>query len=250
MSNAVQKIEDAQTPAVSESAAIIQVIERAASNPDVDVDKMDRLLQMQERIMDRNAKQAFSAAMVDAQTEIHPVVANANNSQTKSRYATFDALDAIVRPIYTKHGFAPSFGTADSPKENHVRVTCDLLHRDGHEKHYYFDMPADGKGAKGGDVMTKTHAAASAMSYGQRYLLKGMFNIVIKGEDDDGNKAGAATLNEGQLQTLRERMDEVGADIPAFCKYMGVEKIADISQCDLAKAHQALNAKGSKNASS
>jgi hypothetical protein len=31
-------------------------------------------------------------------------------------------------------------------------------------------MPGDGKGAKGGDVMTKTHATGAALSYGQRYL--------------------------------------------------------------------------------
>ena len=46
------------------------------------------------------------------------------------------------------------------------------------------------KGAKGGDVMTKTHAAGSALTYGQRYLLKMIFNIAI-GSDDDGNAASS-----------------------------------------------------------
>ena len=36
--------------------------------------------------------------------------------------------------------------------------------------------------------MTKTHAAGSALTYGQRYLLKMIFNIAI-GSDDDGNAA-------------------------------------------------------------
>ncbi len=48
-------------------------------------------------------------------------------------------------------------------------------------------MPADGKGAKGGDVMTKTHAVGAAKSYGKRYLLKDIFNIAIGEEDTDGN---------------------------------------------------------------
>jgi hypothetical protein len=48
-------------------------------------------------------------------------------------------------------------------------------------------MPSDGKGAKGGDVMTKTHATGAAMSYGARYLLKFIFNIAVGEEDSDGN---------------------------------------------------------------
>ena len=51
-------------------------------------------------------------------------------------------------------------------------------------------MPADGKGAQGRDVMTRTHATGSAVSYGRRYLLLMIFNIAVGGEDDDGNAAG------------------------------------------------------------
>jgi hypothetical protein len=61
-------------------------------------------------------------------------------------------------------------------------------------------MPSDGKGAKGGDVMTKTHATGAAESYGMRYLLKMIFNIAIGEEDNDGNKFSA----------LGERLDWVG----------------------------------------
>jgi hypothetical protein len=50
-------------------------------------------------------------------------------------------------------------------------------------------MPIDTKGARGGDVMTRTHATGSAYTYGKRYLLIGMFNLAI-GDDDDGNTAG------------------------------------------------------------
>jgi hypothetical protein len=50
-------------------------------------------------------------------------------------------------------------------------------------------MPVDGKGARGGDVMTKTHAMGSGISYGMRYLLRMIFNLAID-QDDDGNAAG------------------------------------------------------------
>jgi hypothetical protein len=48
-------------------------------------------------------------------------------------------------------------------------------------------MPSDGKGAKGGDVMTKTHATGAASQYGMRYLLKMIFNVAIGEDDNDGN---------------------------------------------------------------
>ena len=59
-------------------------------------------------------------------------------------------------------------------------------------------MPADGKGAKGGDVMTKTHASGAAISYGSRYLLKAIFNLAIGEEDADGNASHGQTMPEGQ----------------------------------------------------
>jgi len=44
----LQAVPANSAPAHADSTAIIQVIERAALNPDVDIDKMERLLQMQE----------------------------------------------------------------------------------------------------------------------------------------------------------------------------------------------------------
>jgi hypothetical protein len=69
-------------------------------------------------------------------------------------------------------------------------------------------MPADGKGAKGGDVMTKTHATGAAVSYGQRYLLKMIFNLAVGEVDDDGNGASGQTMPEVELCN---RLDKIEA---------------------------------------
>ncbi|TAL82036.1 MAG: single-stranded DNA-binding protein [Candidimonas sp.] len=175
--------------AQSDSSALLSVIERIALNPDVDITKLEKMLDMQERIFNRNAEQAFNAAMAIAQSEMGPVSTDAENPQTKSKYASYAAIDRAIRPIYTKHGFALSYDTEDGAPEGHIRVVCLVSHRDGHCRKYKADMPADGLGAKGGAVMTKTHAAGSAMSYGQRYLLKLIFNVAIGEGDDDGNGA-------------------------------------------------------------
>ncbi len=171
---------------VSESTSIMQVIERAAANPDVDVDKLERLLAVRERIVAKQDETAFNDAMTMAQAEMTRISADARNPQTSSKYASYAQLDRALRPIYTKHGFSLSFGTADSPKPDHVRITC-LVAKSGYSRDYQIDMPSDGKGARGGDVMTKTHATGAATSYGARYLLKLIFNVAVGEDDTDGN---------------------------------------------------------------
>lgn len=188
--NAVVK-QEVQAPA--ESSALISMIERAARDPAVDIDKMERLVAMQERALARSSEQAFNDAMAKAQSEMRRVATDSANKQTQSKYASYAALDRAMRPIYTKHSFALSFGTEEGGPADYVRVTCHVSNS-GYTRKYQIDMPADGKGAKGGDVMTKTHAVGSAMSYGQRYLLKMIFNIAI-GVDDDGNEASGARQN-------------------------------------------------------
>ena len=188
--NAVVEMSDQPPVPRPESGTLLQIISRAASDPSVDIEKMERLMQMHERIVAKQAETAFNAAMTDAQSEMGRISADAVNPQTRSNYASYAQLDRHLRPIYTKHGFALSFDEGESPKPEHVRVICHVSHCAGHSRTYHKDMPADGKGAKGGDVMTKTHAAASAMSYGMRYLVKGIFNVAVGEDDDDGNAAG------------------------------------------------------------
>ena len=168
----------------------ISLFERLARDPSASVEKIERLMALWERGEAKTAEAAFNVAMSSAQSEMRPVAADASNPQTRSRYASYEALDRVLRPIYTTHGFGLSFDTGDAPVSEWVRVLCYVTHASGHARTYHADMPADGKGAKGGDVMTKTHAVGSAMSYGMRYLLKMIFNVAVGDEDDDGNAAG------------------------------------------------------------
>jgi hypothetical protein len=175
--------------------AFLQMIERAARDPSIDIDKLDRLLLMRERENARVAEQTFNAAMAAAQAEMEPIRFDSSNDQTRSRYASYAALDRTVRPIYTRHGFALSFNTADAVLSEQARIVCDVCHVGGHTRRYHVDMPVDGKGARGGDVMTKTHAMGSGISYGMRYLLRMIFNLAID-YDDDGNAAGGHAKTE------------------------------------------------------
>lgn len=173
-------------PAPNTATSLLQLIERAASNPQADIDKMERLMAMHERVTAREAETAFNDAMTACQTEIRRVAPDADNPQTRSRYATYAKLDRVIRPVYTRLGFSISYDTDTSPEPEHIRVLA-YVSKGGHTRTYKVDMPKDGKGAKGGDVMTKTHATGAGMQYGMRYLLKGIFNVAIGDEDNDGN---------------------------------------------------------------
>lgn len=230
--NAITKTQE--TVPAEFGASLLEVISKAARDPSVDIDKMERLIAMHERIQARSAEVAFNEAMNAAQGEMRPIAANASNPQTKSRYATYDKLDRVLRPIYTQHGFSLSFDEGESPKPEHVRVLCYVSHVAGHTRTYHRDMPADGKGAKGGDVMTKTHAAGAAGSYGARYLLKGIFNIAVGEDDDDGNlrpaRPAPTLVSDADSAKIIQLCQAVGGNqAQLLCNAYKVEAIPDLT---------------------
>lgn len=190
---------------------ILAVIERAATNPQVDIEKMERLLLMHERIVMRKAEADFHAAMSAAQSEMTRIARDMENTQTRSRYASYGQLDRHLRPIYTRHGFSLSYGTDPSPIPDHVLVFCDVSHIGGFSKRIHIDIPADGKGAKGGDVMTKTHATVAASSYGMRTLLRLTFNVAIGEDDTDGNLSNGEKITNDQFTELMDLIRESGS---------------------------------------
>lgn len=224
--------------------AYARVISEAAANPAVDVAKLEKLLDMQERVLNRNAEMAFNVSMTKAQSEMRRVQADSSNPQTRSRYASYAALDRQLRPIYTGNGFALSYNTLPAPAD-FVRVVCDVSHAAGFSRQYSIDMPSDGKGAKGGDVMTKTHATGAGVTYGMRYLLKMVFNVAVGEDDTDGNMP-TDRITERQVADLLALADEVGADLAKFCKYMKVDNLAVIPALMYPNAVKALEKKRGK----
>jgi hypothetical protein len=217
--------------AQSETSAIINMIERAARDPGVDLDKLQRLIEMRNSIREREAAIDFDLAMTEAQGEMRSVAADASNPQTRSKYASYAAIDRMLRPIYTKHGLSLSFNTATGAAEGSLRVLCRVA-KDGYARDYQIDMPADGKGAKGGDVMTKTHATGSAVSYGMRYLLKMIFNVAVGAEDDDGNggtrNGNGHTITDAQADEINKLLIETKSNLVLFLKRIKLESLTEI----------------------
>lgn len=228
---------------------VIQLIERVATNPNVDVGKLERLLDLQERYQLRQAEVAFNAAMQAAQSEMPVVLRDAKNPQTNSSYARLETVSKVMSPVITKHGFAMSFGTDVSPLPDHYRVTCELSHSAGFSRRYHADVPVDGAGIKGIANKTLTHALGSTLSYGRRYLKLMIFDVATT-DDDDGNSATfRARLSDAQIAEIEALIEEVLAQTGGsrdryrrnFLAYMKVERIGAILASDFDRAVAAIN---------
>lgn len=232
-------------PAVPEAPnGMVAMMERLALNPDLPVDKLEKLLDMQLRVRAMEAETAFNASMTDAQSEMRRVSADASNPQTNSKYASYAQLDRALRPIYTKHGFSVSFDEGAAPSKEEVLALAYVSHSGGHTRTYRKTMPIVTTGIKGNAMMTATHGAASAGSYAKRYLLKDIFNVAIGEDDDDGNGPGASVkITEHQAADLEALIQEVGADKAAFLKTCKVTKLEDLPLAKLKGAIERLEAK-------
>jgi hypothetical protein len=149
---------------------------------------------------DERARQAFEAAVVEAQEAAPAVVKNAVNPHTQSRYANLEAIARAMQPVMGRAGLRLSFSEGKPEAPGCMRIVGELGHRLGHVREYWIDLPLDGVGSKGNSNMSPVHAKGSTFSYGSRYLLTKIFNIPIVAEDNDGNakeaKSGAYVTAE------------------------------------------------------
>ena len=214
MSTELQKLEhDAPAMVQSETSSLLAVIARAAADPNVQVEKMERILALQERVLAKQAEAEFAAAMERAQAEVPLIKNDSVNTQTNSRYAKLKTMNKLVVPVYTRHGFSLSFGTTDCPVPNYIRITCKVRHRAGHSADYQADVPLDVTGPKGNQNKTLTHGFGSSLSYGRRYLTMLIFNVATT-DDDDGQIAGGGKEESPTVvrKELWERLKPVRGD--------------------------------------
>lgn len=188
---------------------MLAMIERVALSPDADISKLEKMLDMQERVLARDAKQAFFSAFSAMQSEMPEVIASAEikheskNAGEKAKiiakYARFEDINEQVKPILQKYGFGimfkPSF-----PEVAKIAITGTLSHIGGHYEEATMILPFDTSGAK-----NATQAIGSSTSYGKRYVLCGLLNISTRGEDDDARATGGEkAVIAFQAEALKE----------------------------------------------
>src|SRR3990167_4691026 len=214
---------------------------RMAVAGNADLDKLEKLLALQERWEANEAKKAYNDSMSRVHANISSVIKTKKNPITNSRYASLDDIIIQTKEVYTNEGFSVSFYEGDGAPEGTVRICADITHRLGHTMTRHYDVPLDGVGLKGNANMTKIHGKSSATSYGRRYLMCMIFNIPTN-DDNDGNTRDVP-IDENKVKIIRDGSKEVGIDEVQFLTYLGVEKIEDILISGFAKAKIAIEQK-------
>lgn len=239
MSTAISTVEPASVAAPqNETATVINLIVRAASDPNVSIDKMERLFAMQKEMIAEQKRDAYQAAMALAQAEIGPVARDRMNSHTKAAYATLEAVDAAIRPLYTKQGFSLEFDV-EHHDDGKLTVICHVQHAAGHRERRSLKSSLDTAGIKGERNKTDIQGLGSSISYLRRYLTCMVFNVAIANEDKDGNRQrdNGATISAAQYEQLSRWLDEVDGDPD---KFIADYKIASLVVLPVARFEHAV----------
>lgn len=219
-------------------ANVLEAIIQLSRDKDARIDVIERLVALQERQETRHAQTAFMNAMADCQKEIPQIQQDGRimvKGQERSRFALHEDIDFAIRPIYTAHGFAVSYGTTS--KDNKVEVSCTVSHRQGHSKTEAILLPIDAS-----EFRSAIQSIGSTITYAKRQLLGMHFNIVTRGKDNDG-QGGGAKITDDQAKDLQALMEEVKQDIPRFLNYFKIEKVSELPAKELAGAIQDLERK-------
>lgn len=196
-------------PQQNETAAILSMVARAASDPNVDIDKFERIMQMQERAMARQSQVSYDDAMAAMQPEL-PVVGERGDANGRYTFALWEDINAAIKPILQRHGFALTFRTSTG---DGITVTGILSHRMGHREETSITLPSDPSGNK-----NAVQAVASSVSYGKRYTAQALLNLTSHGEDDDAYAGGGGFDASGWADGIRDAssmddLNRIAADL-------------------------------------
>ena len=191
--NAVTKHEASAEVSHIQPDPMVSMIERVMFDDRADLDKLERMLAMKERMDAQNASKAYAAALSAARSEIPPIIKDAtvdftsNKGRTHYKHETLAGIAKQIDPILSKHGLSYRFRTDQG--NGGVRVTCIVQHRDGHSEETSLSGAPDGSGSKNG-----FQAVGSAVTYLQRYTLKAALGLSAEVDDD----AQGASPRSGQ----------------------------------------------------
>jgi hypothetical protein len=226
------------------NAALIQVLANAARDPDVDVSKMQALFEMHERVIAREAKQAYTAAMAKFKENPPKIVKDAHvKFQTSKGITEYDhatlagVVNAIIEGL-AKVEISHAWET-EQLEGGMIRVTCTLTHSSGHATRTPLEAGRDDSGGK-----NNIQALGSTVTYLQRYTLLAATGLAAGIADNDGRGGKEEPLvSEDQVANLLALITEVNADRARFLDFFKAVEVADIPAAKYQQAVQMLEAK-------
>lgn len=172
---------------------------RLAVEQGADLERLEKLMELQQRWEANEARKAWVAAM-NAFKANPPVLTKNRRVQFGNTVYNHASLDEAVRVItegLSAHGLSHRW-TVEQLDGGMVRVTCVITHEMGHSESTSMQAGADSSGSK-----NSIQAIGSTVTYLERYTLLAATGLAAKGMDDDGN--GASPSPPGM--SLKQRKD-------------------------------------------
>lgn len=154
-----------------------------AVQQNLDIDKLEKLMQMQERWQAQQARREFLSAVSQFQAVCPPIektkrVAFGN---TKYSYAQLGDIAATIKKPMSDNGLSHRWEIGED--NDNIVVTCIISHVAGHSERTTMKGGKDGSGNK-----NAIQSSGSTVTYLQRYSLIGALGISTADEDVDGHK--------------------------------------------------------------
>ena len=159
--------------------------ELCQSNSGMDIEKLSKLLEVQERFDAIQAEKAYVVAMA-AFKENPPEILKDRNVNFKTQkgvtnynHATLYNVTTCINKELTKQGLTASWVTGQA--NGFVTVTCKITHILGHSENTSLSAPPDESGNK-----NPIQAICSTVTYLERYTVLALTGLATYDQDNDG----------------------------------------------------------------
>ena len=185
----------AQQTAVATPASLL----RLAVEQGADLDRLERLMALQERWEAGESKKAFAEAFAAFKAEAVKIIKNKlitdGPLKNKKHAELSDAVNAAT-PALSRHGLSTAWKLTKDDKD-WMEVTCTLSHVGGHSETVFMGGPPDT-----GPGRNAMQARGSTKTYLERYTLTAILGLAAQDADDDGG--GGSPIPPELLQAARE----------------------------------------------
>lgn len=219
------------------AGAMLNFIAAKAARADLPAEQLKILLDMQRQVIADDARERFNSALLAAQTEMPKVSKNGvveMGQKGKMPFAKWEDVDAICRPIMQKYGFTVSF-SAESADGGRSTYSAIFKHTAGHTERISIVLPPDV-----GPGRNALQAIGSSSSYAKRYLVENFFNIIRKGQDDDGDKGGKHYISTEMVAEIDDLLLRSGSSIDGFLRHYGVNSVEELETAAFVPAKNQL----------
>jgi hypothetical protein len=219
----------------------LALIERVALDPHADVETLERMMAMYERLKAKEAELAYNAAkgrilkklarikIIKNRSVLYEIENGKPQKGTYEafKYAPLEEIDKHLRPLLAKEDMDLSY--SDELREGGgILIRGRLKHLPGgHYEDSFMPAPLDTTGGK-----SNVQAVGSTNSFLRRYVACNIFNIVVVGDDDDGT---GGTIDEAQTKTILDLIKKAKIG-PRFLKYMKAESVEKAGSLEAAVA--------------